>query len=45
MYCQTRGFIDGYPDGSFGPQNNATRAENSKVIASMIKSIVELAVK
>lgn len=42
-YCQTRGFIDGYPDGSFGPQNNATRAENSKVIATMIKAIVELA--
>ena len=38
--CQTLGFINGYPDGSFKPKNNATRAENSKVFKAMITAIV-----
>jgi len=31
------GLIEGYPDGSFRPMNNLTRAEAVKVIYSIMK--------
>lgn len=33
---QMAGVIDGYADGTFGPQNNATRAEAAKIICGMM---------
>jgi len=32
------GIISGYPDGTFRPKNNATRAEGVKMIVSLLKS-------
>lgn len=31
-YCADRGWLNGYPDGSFRPYNNITRAEVAKVV-------------
>lgn len=39
-YCQTRGLINGYPDGSFLPQGSATRAENSAVLRRVIRALL-----
>lgn len=33
------GIIGGYPDGSFGPLNNATRAETAKIIFEVINKL------
>ena len=32
-HAVANGIIGGYPDGSFKPQNNLTRAEASKILA------------
>lgn len=41
-FLQRRGIIDGYGDGSFGPQNNITRAEALKVILEALGETPEL---
>jgi len=36
-YFASKGIVNGYEDGSFGPQNNATRAETATIIYRIIK--------
>ena len=35
--CRTKGFVTGYPDGKFRPDNGITRAESFVLIARVIK--------
>ena len=37
-YFATKGIVNGYADGSFGPQNNATRAETATIIYRIMSS-------
>ena len=34
--CQTMAIISGYPNGTFGPQGNATRAEAATICSRVI---------
>ncbi len=36
MFATLRSYITGYPDGSFGPQNKATRAETAVIISRFL---------
>ena len=38
---QQAGIINGYPDGTFGPQGSATRAEAAKMISTMLGDILK----
>lgn len=42
-FCQTAGLINGYPDGTFRPSGEATRAENAAVFERMINMVIEQA--
>ena len=41
----SKGYIKGYPDGSFGPQNNITRAELITMLDNIISIYITSAVK
>jgi len=38
-YCVKQGFIKGYPDGSFRPENNITRAEIAAILVKVMNSL------
>lgn len=38
-FCASQGFIAGYPDGTFRPDNEITRAEIAAVLVRIIKSL------
>ncbi len=40
-FCQTAGLISGYPDGTFKPKGDATRAENAAVFERMINTVID----
>ena len=44
-YGQTHGLLSGRPDGSFAPQDNATRAECCTLFARMIPAILRAKIK
>ncbi|MEG1584672.1 MAG: S-layer homology domain-containing protein, partial [Anaerovorax sp.] len=38
-FCTMKGWLSGYPDGSFGAHKNATRAETAKIIKGVMSSL------
>lgn len=44
-FCQTRGLVGGYPDKSFMPMANATRAENCTVFMRFIEALMKQMMK
>ena len=38
-YCVKQGFIKGYPDGTFKPNNNITRAEIAAILVEVVEAL------
>jgi len=41
MTAKNLTIVNGYPDGTFGPSNNATRAEAAKMVTVMMEQIAK----